>query len=74
MEPETRCTTLNKYTQIEYGTAKYPDVVFNFDATEEEFGYEYFARKQLNDYTGVTYCDDNDDPPIDPLKQRSFQI
>ena len=34
---------LNRYHEIEHGKPKYPDVVMNFDSTNETFGYEYLT-------------------------------
>ena len=43
---------LNKYSEMEYGKPRYPDVVFNFSKTYELFGYKYLSRKASNDLSG----------------------
>ena len=64
---------LNKYSEQEYGVAKYPDVVFNFTNTNESFGFEYLKEKHAMDFN-LSYCDDEDLVVTTTSLERPFKI
>ena len=57
---------LNDYHQKEMGFMKYPDVVMNFDSTDEVFGFEYLQSNRIDAVAATLLDDEADDSTFDP--------
>ena len=64
---------LNHYHQKEYDVPKYPDVVMNFDQTNETFGFEYLQENQSKAMVESLY-DEIEEPESSPVKHKKLSL